>query len=347
MDKKEKAEFAKVFYSRQTLIRELGEAGEEKLANARVAVVGVGGLGSVSSLYLTLAGVGYIRVIDQDTLEPHNLHRQILYTQKDLNYPKAEVATKRLAKHNPLVHLEAASENLNTDNVETLLKGVDVVVDGLDNMPTRHIVNNTCVKSKIPYVFGAATGLEGNLSVFYPPKTGCLECLMPSNASGWETDACNKRGIIGASAGIIGTLQAMETIKLITGIGKPLLSKLMVCDFTDMDFTVLPISENPKCSVCHGQSKVSTRGERLVWLCDKDTANINPPVPLNLNLEQVYPIVKRCFEVRLKSQLAIMFTVHGLNVSLFAGGRMLLKGVKNERTALGVYREIMAKINPS
>jgi molybdopterin/thiamine biosynthesis adenylyltransferase len=145
-------EWAEVFYSRQTILRELGASGQEKLARAKVAVVGVGGLGSVSSLYLALAGVGYLRVIDQDTLEIHNLHRQILYTPEDLHYPKAEVATKRLQKQNPLVQVEAFSENVNAGNVEQLLRGVDVVVDGLDNMPTRQLVNRACVKLGVPYV---------------------------------------------------------------------------------------------------------------------------------------------------------------------------------------------------
>jgi molybdopterin/thiamine biosynthesis adenylyltransferase len=342
MDEAARTAFAETFYSRQTVLRELGTAGQKKLAKARVAVVGVGGLGSVSSLYLTLAGVGYIRVIDQDTLEPHNLHRQILYTPDDLNYPKAEVAAKKLQKQNPLVQVEAASVNLNADNAEALLKGVDIVVDGLDNMPTRHIVNRACVKLKKPYVFGAAIGFEGNLSVFHPPKTGCLECLMPSGAGG-GMDTCDTRGIVGATAGIIGSLQAIETIKLIAGIGEPLLGKLLVCDFTDMDFTVLPITENPQCPVCHGESKLAG-GERLVWLCGKDTANINPEKPLKQSLEELYPKVKAHFEVRLKSQLAIMFAYRGCDVSLFSGGRMLIKGVSNEQAALTAYHDILEKL---
>jgi adenylyltransferase/sulfurtransferase len=176
----EKAEFAKAFYSRQTILKELGKEGQQRLAKSRVAIVGVGGLGSVSSLYLALAGVGYLRLIDQDTVELHNLHRQILYSPDDLHYPKAEIALQRLQKQNPLVQVEAVPENVHSSNVERLLSGVDCVVDGLDNMATRYLVNRACVKLKIPYVFGAAIGIEGNLSVFAPPQTGCLECLMPN-----------------------------------------------------------------------------------------------------------------------------------------------------------------------
>ena len=235
LDLAEKQAFAKEFYSRQTILQELGEKGQQKLAKSKVAIVGAGGLGTVSSLYLALAGVDYIRLIDQDTIEPHNLHRQILYNTDDLHYPKTEVAAKRLEKQNPLVTVEAIPENVNASNVERLLTDVDCVVDGLDNMVTRYLVNRTCVKLGIPYVFGAAIGIEGNLSVFAPPETGCLECLMP-NLSDSDLLTCNTRGVIGATTGIIGALQAMETIKLLTGMGSTLKNKLMVCDFSDMEF---------------------------------------------------------------------------------------------------------------
>jgi len=342
----EKEAFAEEFYSRQVIMKELGEKGQERLCKSEVAVVGAGGLGTVSALYLALAGVGYIRLIDQDTIEVQNLHRQILYTTADLHYPKAEVATRRLQELNPLVKVEAFTENVNTNNVVRLLAGVDCVVDGLDNMVTRYVVNRTCVKLKIPYVFGAAIGIEGNLSVFEPPETGCLECLMP-NLSDQDLLTCATRGVIGATPGIVGSLQAMETIKLLAGIGSTLKGKLLVCDFSDMDFTKIEISKSTRCPVCHGDLSSVAGGERLVWLCGRDTANINPEKPLGLNLDEVYPIVMGQFQVRLKSRLALMFTYKRYEISLFNGGRMLIKGVSDERTALEVYREIIKKITES
>lgn len=250
MNEAEREKFAEAFYSRQTVLKELGKLGQKKLAEARVAVVGVGGLGGVSSLYLTLAGVGHVKIIDYDVVDPHNLHRQILYTPKDTNASKAQIAAEQLSKHNPFVEVEAISEKLCAANAEKLLGDVDVVVDALDNMQSRHIVNRACAKLHVPYIFGAAVGVEGNVTVFYPPKTGCLECLIPSNQA-VNSQNCALRGIVGATAGIIGCIQTMETIKLIAGFGKPLLGKLLVCDFTDMDFSVVPILENPSCPVCH------------------------------------------------------------------------------------------------
>jgi adenylyltransferase/sulfurtransferase len=344
----EKQAFAKDFYSRQTILKELGEIGQRKLVKSKVAIVGAGGLGTVSSLYLALAGVGYIRLIDQDTVETHNLHRQILYNTDDLHYPKTEVAAKRLEKQNPLVTVEAVPENVNAGNVGRLLEGVDCVVDGLDNMMTRYLVNRACVKLKIPYIFGAAIGIEGNLSVFAPPQTGCLECLMP-NLSDADLLTCSTRGVLGATTGIIGALQTMETIKLLAGVGSTLKGKLLVCDFSDMDFTTIDISKSTRCPVCHGEVASIAGGERLVWLCGKDTANINPEKPLKLNLDEVYPKVGKQFNVRLKSRLALMFDYKSYEVSLFNGGRMLIKGVVDEKTALNAYREILRKlgINPA
>ncbi len=342
----DKEAFAKEFYSRQVTMKELGEKGQQRLRKSKVAVVGVGGLGAVSSLYLALAGVSYIRLIDQDTIEMQNLHRQILYTPADLHYPKAEVAARRLQELNPLLKAEAFTENVNATNVERLLQGVDCVVDGLDNMVTRYLVNRACVKLKIPYVFGAAIGIEGNLSVFAPPQTGCLECLMP-NLSDNDLLTCSTRGVIGATPGIIGAMQAMETIKLLTDMGPTLKGKLLVCDFRDMDFTIIDISKSTRCPICHGEISAVAGAERLVWLCGRDTANINPEKPLKLNLEEIYPAVKQQFSVRLKSSLALMFNYNNYEVSLFNGGRMLIKKVSSEQEALRVYREIISKLKIS
>jgi molybdopterin/thiamine biosynthesis adenylyltransferase len=253
MDVTAKKAFANEFFSRQIAMKELGTKGQRKLAESTVAVVGVGGLGTVSSLYLALAGVGHLRLIDQDKVETKNLHRQILYTTRDLEYPKAEIAARQLTKLSPLLKAEPISENLHAGNVEELLSGLDCVVDGLDNMLTRYLVNRACAKLGVPYVFGAAMGIEGNLSVFNPPFTPCLECILP-NLSDNDLLKCSIRGVLGATPGIIGAMQAMETIKVLTGIGTPLKGKLMVCDFNDMTFTTIDISKRAGCLACKGNA---------------------------------------------------------------------------------------------
>jgi molybdopterin/thiamine biosynthesis adenylyltransferase len=294
-------------------------------------------------MYLALAGVGNLRLIDQDTIELRNLHRQILYNPSNLHYPKAEIASNQLEKINPLIHAEAISENINSNNVEELLAGVDCVVDGLDNMSTRYLINRTCAKMKIPYVFGAAIGLEGNLSIFAPPETGCLKCLLPK-VSDEELMNCETRGVLGATPGIIGSMQAMEAIKLLTGIGSSLKGKLMVCDFSDMYFTTIDISKSVNCPVCQSKETPRAQAEKLVWLCGSETANINPKLPLNLDLNEMAKLVRERFKLRLKSHLAIIFDYNGLEVSLFKGGRMLIKNVDTEKTALNAYRKILKKL---
>lgn len=334
------------FYSRQIVLEHLGRKGQEKLARSKVAVVGLGGLGTASTLYLALAGVGHLRLIDQDTVELHNIHRQILYGPEDLRYPKVEAAAKRLSETNPLVNVEPIPENVNVDNVEEILRGMNCVVDGLDNMRTRYLVNRACAKLRIPYVFGAAIALEGNLSVFNPPKTPCLECVFPSIDDRY-VQSCDVRGVLGATAGTIGTMQAMEAIKVLAGIGSPLKSKLMFCDFSDMDFIIIDIFKNEKCSACQGTITFPETKEKLVWLCGRNTVNINSEKPLKLDFNKVYELIRQQFSVRVKSSLAIVFMYEDFEVSLFQGGRMLIKNVKDEKSALEVYREVVEKLGIS
>lgn len=331
------------FYSRQIIMKELGKKGQKKLAQSKVAVVGLGGLGTVSSLYLSLAGVGYLRLIDQDTVEVQNLHRQVLYNPDDLHYPKVEVSAKRLSRTNPFVKVEAVPENLNADNVEKLLSGMDCVVDGLDNMRTRYLVNRACVKLDIPYVFGAAIGIEGNLSVFVPPETPCLECVLPSVSDDYLL-TCDVRGVLGATAGIIGTMQAIEAIKVLTGIGSVLKGKFMICDFSDMYFTTIDIFKRTGCPACKGTEAPLEQQGKLVWLCGRNTVNINPEKPSKMSLYEIYETIKQFGKVRIKSSLAVIFDYKDYEVSLFHGGRMLIKNVKDEKSALDVYREICRKV---
>jgi len=339
MSKTRKKSVYDEFYSRQVILKELGRKGQKKLAESKVAVVGLGGLGTASSLYLTLAGVGNLRLIDQDTVELNNLHRQVLYSLDDLHYPKVEVSAKRLRKSNPLVKVEPVPENLNANNVESLLSEVDCVVDGLDNMRTRYLVNRACVKLGIPYVFGAAIGIEGNLSVFSTPETPCLECVFP-NIDDSNMLTCDVRGVLGATPGIIGTMQAMETIKVLTSIGSALKSKLMICDFSDMCFITIDIFKRENCPACQDKTALPKTKEKLVWLCGRKTANINPEKPLKLNFNEVYELIRQQFKVRVKSSLAIIFDYKNYEISLFNGGRMLIKNVDDEKSALKIYGEV-------
>jgi adenylyltransferase/sulfurtransferase len=330
------------FYSRQVVLTELGRKGQEKLRRSKVAVVGLGGLGTISTLYLALAGVRHLRLIDQDTVELRNLHRQILYGMDDLRYPKVEAAANRINHVNPEVEVETISENVNEKNVGSLIYDVNCVVDGLDNMGTRYLVNRTCAENRIPYVFGAAIGMEGNLSVFSPPETPCLECVLPGLDDRYLAK-CDTRGVLGATAGIVGSMQAVEAIKLLAGIEGSLKGKLMVCDFRDMYFTMIEILKRPDCPVCGVKTTAKPIKEtaQLAMVCGSDTFNINPSQPIRISLDRAYSRLRKQFKILLKSSLVIVFRYEGdVEVSLFNGGRMLIKNAKDEKSALDVRRAI-------
>ena len=330
------------FYSRQVVLAELGKKGQEKLRRSRIAVVGLGGLGSISTLYLALAGVGHLRLIDQDTVELKNLHRQVLYSLDSLRYPKVEVAASRIPHMNPDVKIEPVPENVNENNVDDIICDVNCVVDGLDNMRTRYLVNRACVKNRIPYVFGAAIGMEGNLSVFSSPETPCLECVLPG-LDDRRLPTCDTRGVLGATTGIIGSMQAMEAIKLLADIGGSLKGKLMVCDFRDMYFTTIDIFKRQDCPVCGAKPSKKPVGEseRLAVLCGSNTFNLNPSKPVKMNLSQVHAKLKNRFKILLKSSLVIVFKYdRGVEVSLFSGGRLLIKNVKDQKSALSVRNAV-------
>jgi len=334
------------FYNRQIVLAELGRKGQEKLRRSKVAVVGLGGLGTISALYLALAGVRHLRLVDQDTVELRNLHRQILYGLDDLRYPKVEVAAGKINHVNPEVKVEAISENVNEKNVDSLVRDVNCVVDGLDNMRTRYLVNRACVKNGIPYVFGAAIGMEGNLSVFSPPETPCLECVLP-NLDDRYLAKCDTRGVLGATAGIIGSLEAMEAIKLLADIEGSLKGRLMVCDFRDMYFTMIEILKRPDCPVCGIKKtrKPIEETRQMAMLCGNDTFNVNPAQPIKISLDRACARLRKQFRILLKSSLVIVFQYDGgVEVSLFNGGRMLIKNVRDQKSALRVRNAVLGII---
>jgi len=327
------------YYSRQIVLKELGEQGQRRLEGSRVAVIGVGGIGTVSALYLTLAGVGDIILVDQDTVELHNLHRQILFSIDDIRLPKAEVAARKLKAVNPEVDVIPVPDNLREENVEEALGKVDLVVDGLDNMRTRYIVNSACRRLRIPYVFGGAIAMEGNVSVFHPPETPCLECVLPA-FDDRHLPGCDTRGVLGATAGIIGSIQAMEAIKLLAGIGDTLKGRLLVCDFRQMEFEKIQIFKREDCGICGtGTAPRLAPSDRLVWLCGRDTVNINPAKPVDLDLEKAEENLKQRHEVLARSSIVLVFRYGAAEVSLFRNGRMLIKGAMNEEEALQIYQK--------
>lgn len=232
-------------YDRQMRIQNFGKEGQKKLKVAKVVIAGLGGLGSPASIYLAVAGVGNLLLIDKEKAELSNLNRQILHWDKDVDRYKVDSAIEKLKQMNPDINVEGKITEINEDNVYSLIKGANVVVDCMDNFRTRFILNKACVKLRIPFVHAAVYGLEGRQMTIIPYKGPCLQCLIPE-----EPPEIKPFPVLGATPAVMACLQAIETIKLITGIGKPNIGRLLVFDGLEMSFESYEISRDPNCSIC-------------------------------------------------------------------------------------------------
>lgn len=242
-------------YSRQMALPEIGPEGQEKLSKARVLCIGAGGLGCPALLYLAGAGIGTIGIVDFDTVALSNLQRQVLFTTGDEGFSKAETAKKRLAALNPEIEIKAYNEELTAKNALSLFSGYDIIIDGTDNFATKFLINDAAVKLGKPFIYGAIQGFEGQVSVFGTEGGPCYRCLHPQEPQSRIMN-CAEAGVIGAVAGFIGTAQAMEAIKIITGHKDfmPLSGRIWLCDMRSMDSRGLTIPKNPDCPVCSKQS---------------------------------------------------------------------------------------------
>lgn len=233
-------------YARHLMLAEVGGPGQQRLQAASVALVGLGGIGAPASLYLAAAGVGMLRLIDDDAVSLSNLQRQILFQTADVDRAKVEVGEDRLTALNPHVRIEAHSTRLNAQNAETLLADCDVVVDGTDDFETRFIINATCLRAGVPLVSGALGRWSGQVGVF--SGRPCYQCLVPETPPDAET--CARVGVIGALAGVIGAMAAVEAIKLIAGAGEPLTGRLLVYDGLNATTRVVGVAAEPQCPIC-------------------------------------------------------------------------------------------------
>ena len=237
-------------YSRHLIIPEIGVEGQEKLVQAKVLLVGAGGLGSPLGLYLAAAGVGRLGIVDFDTVDFTNLQRQIIHRTEDVGRLKVESAKERINQINPDVQVTTYSTRLTRENILDILKDYDLVIDGTDNFQTRYLVNDACVFQKKPNVYGSIFRFEGQATVFYPFKGPCYRCLFPEPPPPGMAPSCAEGGVLGVLPGIIGTIQATEGIKLITGQGEPLIGRLLLFNALKMQFRSVAIKRDPDCPVC-------------------------------------------------------------------------------------------------
>ena len=240
-------------YGRHLLIPEVGETGQQKLLESRVLLVGAGGLGSPAALYLAAAGIGTLTIVDDDVVDRSNLQRQVIHTDDRVGTSKGDSAVATLSALNPGIQVVAVKERLTSANVEEIFAGYDVVLDGSDNFPTRYLVNDACVHLDIPNVHGSIFRFDGQVSVFWPghPDRGpCYRCVYPEPPPAEFAPSCAEAGVLGVLPGVIGTLEAVEVLKILLGVGEPLVGRLLVYDALRARFSKLRIERDPHCAYC-------------------------------------------------------------------------------------------------
>ncbi|UCB56240.1 MAG: molybdopterin-synthase adenylyltransferase MoeB [Thiotrichales bacterium] len=237
-------------YSRQIMLPQFDIAGQQKLLDAHVLIVGIGGLGSPAALYLTAAGVGTLTLVDDDRVELTNLQRQIIHHQTDIDQAKVDSAKRNLLRINPEINIHALNTRPDQAMLDQLVKQADVVIDATDNYQTRFAINRACVAHRLPLVSGAAIRFEGQISVFDQRRTDspCYNCLYP--ASGTEDETCSENGILAPVVGIIGSMQALEAIKIICSMGETLIGRLLLFDALSLSWRTMQLKKDPACPVC-------------------------------------------------------------------------------------------------
>ena len=261
-------------YSRHLLIPEIGEAGQLKLLESRILLVGAGGLGSPAALYLAAAGVGRLGVVDDDSVDETNLQRQIVHSSDRLGESKAESAKRTIQALNPDVEVELFKERLTSENADRIVgAGWDVIVDGADNFPTRYLLNDASVWHGVPVVHGSIYRFEGQVTVFQPNQGPCYRCLFPQPPPPELAPSCAEGGVLGVLPGVIGSLQANEALKLALGIGDPLVGRLLLFDALEAGFTEVALRRDPACPVC-GENPTITEYVDYVEFCSARPARV-------------------------------------------------------------------------
>jgi adenylyltransferase/sulfurtransferase len=244
-------------YSRHLIIPDVAMAGQQRLMNAKVLCVGAGGLGSPALMYLAAAGVGTIGIVEFDTVDESNLQRQIIHGQSDIGKSKAQSAKEKISEINPYVQVITHEVRLDNSNVKEIFSQYDIIVDGTDNFATRYLVNDACVLLKKPYIWGSIYRFDGQASVFWAEYGPCYRCLYPEPPPPGMVPSCAEGGVLGVLCATIGSIQTTEAIKVITGVGEPMIGSLMIYDALEMSFRKMKVRKDPKCPLC-GENPTQT-----------------------------------------------------------------------------------------
>jgi len=328
-------------YSRQVILENIGKEGQEKLLNSSVAIVGCGALGTVAANNLARAGVGKITIIDRDFVELNNLQRQMLFDENDVGAPKAVAAAQKLSEINSEIEVIPVIKDLNYTNAEELIANVDIVIDGTDNILTRMLVNDICVKNGIPWIYTGAIGTSG-MSMNILPGKACVRCLYPGVPKAGSLPTCDTMGVLNTATVIMGSIETTEVIKILLGYydnEESTDSNLIVYDTWNHSFDSIKVRKNEKCECC-GNSNYeyidSDEQEIITSLCGRNAIQITPADPKELSLKKIAENLKKLGEVKC-SDFIMIFTTEDIEISLFRDGRAIIKGTDDGKVARSVY----------
>ncbi|MFQ5941625.1 MAG: ThiF family adenylyltransferase [Nitrososphaerales archaeon] len=335
-------------YSRQIMLEGIGYNGQLKLRDARVCVIGIGGLGTPIVSQLTTMGIGHLRIIDRDVVELSNLHRQALYNESDIGQVKVEAAAKKLKSMNPNVDIEPMPVSVNDHTGPKIVEGCDVVIDGLDSVMARYALNDACLQLKIPYVYGGAIGLLGSACTIVPNETACLRCIFPS-LTDEEMPTCSTEGIHPSVLSVIAGTEVSEAVKIIVGQKPRLLNKLLYFDLADLTFDIIDIRRNDECMSCgRGKPEIKPITHKILIeeLCGRErgkrTYSITPPDLMEVDINTVLTkAAKTGFTVESKGTMGATLQSGRISVSLLKSGAGVIVGAKDENDALIIYKEFV------
>ncbi len=343
-------------YSRQIMLDSIGYEGQLRLRNARVCITGAGGLGSPIAIQLAAMGVGYIRLVDRDVVELSNLHRQVLYTDADIGKVKVEAAATRLKAINPGVDVEPLAVSINEGTADDIIKGCDLVIDGLDSIDARYALNDACLRAGIPYVYGGALGMLGSACTVLPGRSACIRCIFPE-LSDDEMPTCSIEGVHPSILYIVGAVEVSEAVRIITGQEPLLLNRLLYIDLNDLSFSTVEVSRNEHC-ICNDGARRIGKGEgnyrridgdvrlKVEELCGRDmgkrTFSITPKGILALDLDVIAMKASSLgFKEKSRGEMGITLVDGGRSLSILRSGSAVVVGADSEDDAIALYNAVV------
>ena len=325
-------------YSRQVVLPQIGKEGQKRLRAAKVLLVGCGGTGGAIAQFLVRAGIGKLTLLDRDVVEESNLHRQLLFEEKDIGCPKAYLAAERLKAVNPEVEVVGLAEDFSAANAEKLVTEADLVMDGTDNLETRFMINDACVKFGKPWVYVGAVATYGMMALLTPGQGACLRCFLPALPGAGSVPTCATAGVLNTIPAIMGALAATEAVRLLTGQKSP--GRLVMFDVWTGEHHSVSLVKRPECPCC-AQRKFEfieppARVTKVTVLCGSDSVQITPPKAASLDLPKMAASLNEIGEVTLYPAWLILVTGK-YRITVFGNGRVLVSGTSDEKTARALY----------